>query len=268
MFLLEVLTVKIKPKNFLEAKEKYEGKTYQTNFYGDLKIVEYKSSTEVDVKFEDTGYETTTHMRLITRGEVKDCFQPTVQGFGIIGDENIRDNNGNILETYRKWEAMLDRVYGRGCKSDETNPYYSVSVSEDFRWYKDFKYWCTTQVGFSNQGWALDKDILVKGNKLYSPDTCCFVPVELNSLLVNSRATRGEFPVGVHFDKSRNKFQAYIRKDGKRKHLGRFSTPEEAFQVYKQSKEDYIKEVAEKYKDQIDPRVYEALMKYEVNIDD
>lgn len=258
----------MKPKNHTEAKEKYLGKTFQSNNHGCFKIVGYTSSTKVDIVFLETGFKTITHMGLITRGEVKDCFQPTVQGFGIIGNENIRDNNGNILETYRKWEAMLDRVYGRGCKSDETNPYYNVSISEDFRWYKDFKEWCEKQIGFGNKGWALDKDILVKGNKVYSPETCCFVPVELNSLLVNSRATRGEFPVGVHFDKSRNKFQAYIRKDGKRKHLGRFSTPEEAFQVYKEAKESYIKEVAETYKDQIDSRVYESLMKYEVNIDD
>lgn len=258
----------MKPSNHTEAKEKYLGKVFQSNSYGAFKVTEYISHTQVKVVFVETGYETITQLGLIRRGEVKDCFKPTVQGFGIIGNENIRDNNGNILDSYRKWEAMLDRAYGRGCKSDETNPYYSVSVSDDFRWYKGFKDWCTIQVGFTNQGWSLDKDILVKGNKVYSSDTCCFVPVELNSLLVNSRATRGEFPVGVHYDKSRNKFQAYIRKYSKRKHLGRFDTPEEAFYVYKQAKEEYIKEVANKWIDEIDPRVYEALMKYEVSIDD
>lgn len=257
-----------KPKNFLEAKQNYEGKTYQTNLYGELKVIKYKSSTEVDVMFKDTGYETTTHMSLILRGEVKDRFKPTVQGFGTIGDESIRDDDGNILETYRKWEAMLDRVYGRGCKKDVTNPYYNTHISEDFRWFLDFKNWCEKQIGFGNKGWSLDKDILVKGNKVYSSETCCFVPVELNSLLVNNRATRGNYPVGVYYDKSRNKFQAYIHMYGKRKHLGRFNTPEAAFFAYKEAKESYIKEVANKWKDQIDSRVYEALMKYEVSIDD
>ena len=87
-------------------------------------------------------------------------------------------------------------------------------------------------------------------------------------MLVNSRATRGEFPVGVYHDASRSKFQSHIRMHGKRKHLGRFVTPEEAFQAYKQAKEAYIKEVANKWKDQIDSRVYEALMNYEVDIND
>ena len=260
--------MKIKPKNFLKAKEKYEGKTYQTNLYGNLKIVEYKSSTEVDVKFEDTGYETTTHMRLITQGEVKDCFQPTVQGFGIIGDECIRDNNGTILETYRKWESMLDRVYGRGCKKDMTNPYYNASVSEDFRWFSDFKAWCEKQIGFYNKGWALDKDILVKANKVYSPETCCFVPSEINTLLIKRDKLRGEYPVGVGFYKPLNKYVSRLSAYGRPRNLGYFSSVSEAFYAYKEAKETHIKEVANKWKDQIDPRVYEALMSYEVEITD
>ena len=258
----------VKPKNHTEAKEKYLGKTFQSNNHGCFKVVGYTSSTKVDVVFLETGFKTTTHVSLIIRGEVKDCFKPTVQGFGIIGCENIRDEDGGILEAYRKWESMLDRVHGRSCKQDVANPYYDTSVSEDFRWFGDFKNWCEKQVGFGNENWALDKDILVKGNKVYSPETCCFVPVELNSLLVNNRATRGEFPVGVYYDVSRSKFQSHIRMHGKRKHLGRFVTPEEAFQAYKQAKEAYIKEVVELYKDQIDIRVYEALMKYEVDIND
>ena len=258
----------VKPKNHTEAKEKYLGKTFQSNNHGCFKVVGYTSSTKVDVVFLETGFKTTTHIALITRGEVKDCFKPTVQGFGIIGTENVRDNEGVILETYRKWESMIGRVYSKSVKTDVNNPYFSTSISEDFRWFKDFRSWCEKQIGFGNQGWHLDKDILVKGNKVYSPETCCFVPVELNSLLVNSRATRGEFPVGVYYDASRSKFQSHIRMHGKRRHLGRFVTPEEAFYAYKQAKEDYIKEVAELYKDQIDIRVYEALMKYEVDIND
>ena len=258
----------MKPKNHTEAKEKYLGKTFQSNNHGCFKIVGYTSSTEVDVVFLETGFKTTTYVGLITRGEVKDCFKPTVQGFGITGTENVRDNEGVILETYRKWESMIGRVYSKSVKTDVNNPYHDTSVSEDFRWFKDFKEWCHQQIGFDQDGWHLDKDILVKGNKVYSPETCCFVPVELNSLLVNNRVTRGEFPVGVHYEKSRGKFQAYIRVYGKRKHLGRFDTPEEAFNTYKQAKEAYIKEVANKWKDKIDQRVYEALMNWEVSIDD
>lgn len=218
------------------------------------------SSTKVDVVFLETGFKTTTHIALITRGEVKDCFKPTVQGFGIIGTENVRDDEGVILETYRKWESMIGRVYSKSVKTGMSiTPISAPLYLKTFVGLKISEVGVKNKSVFGNQGWHLDKDILVKGNKVYSPETCRFVPPELNSLLVNSRATRGEFPVGVYYDVSRSKFQSYIRMHGKRKHLGRFVTPEEAFQAYKQAKEDYIKEVAELYKDQIDIRVFMKL---------
>ena len=102
----------------------------------------------------------------------------------------------------------------------------------------------------------------------YSPNDLNHVDALVCVLNALGRATRGEFPVGVHYEKSRGKFQAYIRVYGKRKHLGRFDTPEEAFNTYKQAKEAYIKEVANKWKDKIDQRVYEALMNWVVSIDD
>ena len=109
---------------------------------------------------------------------------------------------------------------------------------------------------------ALDKDILIKENKVYSEDTCCFVPQEINALFVKRDKLRGEYPIGVSFHKSRGMLRATLNN----KHLGYFNTVEQAFQVYKQAKEDYIKEVANKWKDQIDPRVYDALVSYQVEI--
>ena len=122
--------------------------------------------------------------------------------------------------------------------------------------------------GFDKSGFQLDKDILVKGNKLYSPDTCLFVPKEINTLLTHRRKDKGLYPVGVSYKPRINRYRAQISKFKKVIHLGCFITPEEAFQAYKTAKEAYIKEVAEIYKDQIDPRVYEALMNYQVEITD
>ena len=122
--------------------------------------------------------------------------------------------------------------------------------------------------GYGVKGWQLDKDILVKGNKLYSKDTCCFVPSEVNNLLIKRDNFRGEYPVGVHFDKYAGKFKAQLAINGKVKFLGRFNTPEEAFQAYKLAKEVQIKVVANKWKHLLDERVFQALMAYEVAIDD
>ena len=256
--------MKNKPKNFIEAKAKYEGMEYETKKHGKVKVVDYQSATEVVVQFESTKYVTTTSTGNLKQGFVKDKSVPSVCGFGIVGDYSIRDEHGVIEKEYRKWEQMLDRVYTRPKRS-----YLDCTVSLKFQKYADFKEWCNKQIGFDQEGWVLDKDILIKGNKEYSPETCCFVPSDINAIFIRQENIRGKYPIGVWFDKQKGNYQADVcvgRK--KRRRLGSFDTPEEAFQAYKQAKEAYIKEVAELYKEQIDPRVYEALMNYEVTIDD
>ena len=114
----------------------------------------------------------------------------------------------------------------------------------------------------------LNKDILQKGNKLYSKDACCFVPSEINMLLTKRDNARGEWPVGVYFDKRDGKFVARLNINGKQKNLGYFTTPDEAFQAYKHAKEANIKVVAQKWQHHLDERVFQALMAYEVSIDD
>ena len=122
--------------------------------------------------------------------------------------------------------------------------------------------------GYGLSGWHLDKDILQKGNKLYSKETCCFVPAEVNLLLIKSDKARGEWPVGVYFNKRDGKFMARLKINGKVKFLGYFTSPEDAFFAYKLAKEAQIKVVAEKWKDQLDERVYQALLNYTVEITD
>jgi len=112
----------------------------------------------------------------------------------------------------------------------------------------------------------LDKDILVKGNKVYSPETCCFVPVEINILLIKNNSKRGNLPIGV--SKNGNKFQATISKGVIREHLGTFEISEEAFEAYKIAKEVYIKELADKWRGQITEQTYQALINYKVKIND
>ena len=116
------------------------------------------------------------------------------------------------------------------------------------------------------QNWHLDKDILVKGNKIYSPETCCFIPVEINLLLGKSKSKRGEYPIGVI--KTKNRYIAVIGHEKRKIHIGSFLTINEAFIAYKNFKEKCIKEVADKYKDQITAKTYQALYNYKVEITD
>lgn len=254
------------------VNSKYEGKVFRTNTSGDLVVTKYINAREVHVKFIDTGYETVATSGHIKAGSVKDKLKPKIYGIGVLGDEVTQDLTGVTLKVYALWKNMLKRCYYH--KHVEEYPTYkSCTTSENFNYYPYFKSWCNKQTGFNavddkGNTFTLDKDILIKGNKLYSEDTCCFVPEELNLLLVNNASVRGKYPVGVFLDKKVNNFKSKVRCNGKVREIGTYNTPEEAFLAYKQAKEAYIKEVANKWKDQIDIRVYEALMKYEVDIND
>ena len=236
--------------------------TFKTKNYGDLVVIKYINHTEVVVKFVETGYETVTHMSQVRNGQVKDRLLPTAFGVGVVGDE-ITKVNGKFLKEYDLWRGMLRRCYDTNLHKRRST-YLNCTVSDNFKHYPFFKGWCSKQIGFGNENWHLDKDILVKGNKVYSEDTCCFVPPEINILLTSRKSKIGNCLIGVSYRKAQDKFIARVDKAGKTQYLGTFTTEMEAFQAYKEAKEAYIKELANKWKDQIDSRVYEVLMNWEV----
>ena len=238
-----------------------EGLVFNTNNSGKCVVVNYTNYDDVTVKFVETGYETKTRMDNLKLGKVKAYLHPSIYGKGILG-EGFKQSDSQSY-SFQLWKNMLKRCYSE--VSFKKSPSYEQCLtSETFNHYQQFKTWCNQQLGFGNTGWELDKDILVKGNKVYSEDTCCFVPKEINLLLVKHDKGRGNYSLGVDYHKSRKQFRARCSD----KHLGWFNTEIEAFNAYKTAKEDYIKSLANKWKDQIDPRVYEALMNYQVEITD
>lgn len=130
------------------------------------------------------------------------------------------------------------------------------------KWYDENIYYV------ENEKMQLDKDVLVKGNKIYSPETCIFVPQRINLLFVKSNLTRGEYPIGTIYNKVNNKFISYLNKNNKQIYLGSYDTSKEAFYKYKQEKEKHIKEIANEYKSKIPQRLYDALYNYQVEITD
>ena len=243
-------------------------KVCQSNLSGDFKIVKYNDWENVEIQFLKTGYEMTARLDHIRNGSVKDPYLPSVYGVGITGTRYPTKVNGVITKEYDLWCSMLKRCYSD--KYQKKYPTYEgCEVSNNFKSFEYFYEWCNKQIGFGNEGWQLDKDLLIKGDKVYSESTCVFLPVEINSLLTKSTASRGEYLIGVCWCKRYKVFKAQVRKNkGRSEGLGSFNTELEAFKAYKTAKESFVKEQANKWKSHIDERVYLALINYEVHIDD
>ena len=248
------------------------GKICKSNLSGDFKIVKYNNKKNVEIQFSKTGYETSARLHNIRKGEVKDPYLPSVYSLGIVGTKYPISEGGVKTKEYDLWNNMLKRCYSDALKKKRPT-YEGCEVSENFKSYEYFYEWCNRQIGFGNEGnenqFHLDKDLLTKGNKVYSEDSCVFIPAEINSMLIKGDKKRGEYLIGVCWHKRDKVFVAQVNKNkGKQEHLGYFNTEIEAFKAYKKAKESFIKEQAEKYKSQIDPRAYKALMNYEVSIED
>lgn len=178
---------------------------------------------------------------------------------------------GKHTSEYKLWTNMLYRSHDLSFK--KKCPTYS-EVSCDPKWYSmtAFIEDVSTLTGYEqamNNSWCLDKDILIKGNKIYSIDTCCFVPQEVNKLILDNRRKRGSHPIGVSFSKHAKKFRAYlIDLNSKQKHLGYFEDESIAFEAYSFAKKAQIEEFLVKFKGVIDDKVYEALINREIDIND
>ena len=244
------------------------GKILKSKNSGGFKILKYNNSRNVDIQFTNTGFETTVQLVQVKSGNVKDPYSPSVFGVGILGAKYPITVNGVKTKEYKLWQSMLERCYSATYQKKQPT-YIGCEVSDNFKSYEYFYEWCRKQIEFSNQGWQLDKDLLIKGNKVYNEFTCVFIPSEINSLLTKCTASRGEYLIGVCWSKTNKAFRAMVSKNkGKQEHLGYFKTELEAFNAYKVAKESFIKEQANNWRGKIDDRAYNALMNYQVEITD
>lgn len=251
------------------------GETGTNNFGSTMVIVEYRNALDIDIYFPEYNW-TAKGMQYsnFKKGNIKCPYERTVYGVGYIGEGKYKvSENGKNTRVYDTWKAMLQRCYSE--KEHERHPtYIGCEVYEGWhnfqnfaKWYKDNYY----EVG--NEKMCLDKDILFKGNKIYSPDTCIFVPETINKLFIKNDKNRGESVIGATLCKN-GKYQAQCNiinpETGKSKqeYLGLYDSQEKAFQVYKYHKERNIKQIADYYKIHIPQKLYDAMYNYEVEIDD
>lgn len=187
--------------------------------------------------------------------------QPIMAGVGYHGMQGVSTRS----IAYKTWKNMMQRCYNDGVH-ERLPQYKDCSVCDEWhnfcnfeKWYKEH-YFCA--------GYQLDKDITIKGNKLYSPETCAFVPQSINTLFGSGKVDTGNLPIGVYWDSSNAKYRANVSIGGESKKLSYWSTPEEAFAEYKLAKEKIIRSMAEKYRDTIPDKVYRSMMDWKIEITD
>lgn len=233
-----------------------------------MKIIQYDDYDNIIVEFQDeykaqvhTGYHHFKH------GDVTNPYYKNVCNIGFIGVGQY--SYVTHKEIYVIWERMLQRCYDE--KYQEKHPTYTgCEVCKEWHNFQNFAQWYEENYyEIHGEKMCLDKDILHKGNKIYSSNNCIIVPNRINMLFVKSNKSRGDYPIGCSYNKEKNKIEVNCQRyPYKRKFLGYYDTIEMAFCHYKQFKENYIKQVADEYKDLIPQELYNAMYNYEVEITD
>jgi len=230
----------------------------------EIEIIEYFNRRNCTIQFKNEVILKKKSYSSILNGTIRNPYHISFFGKGYKGECNDREYvKVNLTRIESIWNNILVRCYSEDYRSKK-NAYKDVTVCEEWHNFQNFAKWYEENY---IEGFQLDKDILVKGNKIYSPENCCFVPQEINKLFTKSDSSRGDLPIGVRVTKNK-KYQARVTKNNTSCYLGTFNTVEEAFQAYKVAKEEYIKEVADRWKGQITEEVYHAMYNYQVKITD
>lgn len=249
----------------------FVGDIFKTNEGYEVKLIRYDDASNIVVKFLDSyGGEVKTNIQAARNGSVANPYHKSVYGVACYGEPS--DSWITCKPIYMTWAGMIERVYVPSAWVKHPN-YKECKVIESWHNFANYYEWAKYQIGSRTPRWQLDKDIICKGNKLYSPEFCSYVPSQLNALFTKREAERGEYPIGVMRYKTRRgnwSLHASVCDPdlGKRITGCGGGTIEECFNWYKVNKEVIIKRQAEKYKHLIDNRVYEALYRYEVEITD
>lgn len=238
----------------------HAGNDLEDNYYKNIYPVSKKEYRSIKKFVQDGGLDTEEKIQELIDGEA--YFIPSILGVGYWGTPDVDIKHW----TYTRWTGMLMRCYSKAYQSKQAT-YIGCTVDKEWHNYANFKKWAEENFYQVNEeAMELDKDILHKGNKVYSKNNCAFVPQSINSLIINCRAVRGEFPIGI--DKFEDKYRARMSYCGKQIVIGSYDTIEEAFQHYKEYKEKFIKDIAKRYKGRIPENVFEALMKWEIEYND
>lgn len=235
-----------------------------------MTIIRYKNCNDIDIQFEDGVVQEHTKYSRFVNGTIVNYNVPSYLGVGYRGYGKYTTRKNNVkTEEYIKWGSMLTRCYSD--KLSQRENYKDCSVCNEWLNFQNFAEWYNENkytLPF-NERVELDKDILLKGNKIYMPERCLLVPKRINSIILNRHNERGKCVLGVFYNRNLNKYQVSVNDgSGGNIYLGLFKKEEDAFSEYVKCKKEIIFDVANQYKPYIPNTVYDAIINYKISVYD
>ena len=229
------------------------GDVFTTNQGGDIQVIFYKNAKRIRVKFLDEhGYEKDCASGEIHSGEIKNPYRISFFGVAYLGAGKFKTRNRKkSTNAYSVWRAMLARCYG------DNKSYQGVYVCSQWLSFQNFAEWYYSQE--DDNGYHLDKDLLSKDSKVYSPKTCILLPQIINNALVKYRGDN------YKPEARGSRYYARICTRSRSIRIGSFASEQDAITAYEKAKESYIRGLAQEWRGRIDERVYDALMNWTVN---
>ena len=232
------------------------------NNQGELMIiVNENGSMDIDVLFPKYNWVSKhNQMSNFKKGVLRCPYSKTICNKGYIGEGVHKTwENGEKTKAYRCWTQMLTRCYNEKSKAKRST-YMDCEVCDEWLNFQNFAQWYSEHYyEVDNDKMCLDKDIVVKKNKIYLPQTCIFVPNRINVFFLNNAKNRNDLPLGLYY---RNGKTITSRVTGRK------TTVEEGFLLYKRHKEEELISLIRSYGNQIPLRVQNIILNYKIEITD
>ena len=301
------------PLAIKDTREKVPNKG--TNIIRDLDktVLVYYGGNKSVIEFKSTHNLAMIQYRYFLACDNVDCLEPSVYGVGILG---VRSATTKYKAFYEIWLGLLSRTcYHR---VDCLPTYKDCTIDKSWLYLPNFINWYVSQINYNTtileilklekSEFQVDKDILNKGNKLYSPEFCTLVPATINKALSYSYSKESNLPICICHSTHHYGYQVAVNYNGNRithnishnkansnenaeyfrsiakQYIGIKDIPKDqwasvgyCFLWYKERKEAEIKRLAEYWYNYsyngnivhvITKECYDALMNWEVDIND
>lgn len=240
------------------------GGVYPTRTYGGIEVVD-KRTRQYLIRFINTGFKRWVKDSSMYNGNLRDPYHPTVAGIGYIGDGQYSAQDRQIDKPcFDRWYHMINRCYNPEEPSYKFYGGVGVTVCDEWHCFQNFAEWYNKN---SVDGYDLDKDLLSKDSRVYGPNTCCFIPREINRLIVSDRKRKSNkhLPIGVIVGSNGYKAKVKNHFTGKEEYYGPFESYEEPAEIYKRRKLELVRETVESYYSNglLSDLAYEALLRWE-----